>query len=89
MRPAPRASFGSGPSSERLLLACSAVVLLLFVSLSMLASNGGIITMRTILRAACSQQLPLDDVIQAGLTIRDPDLLRARAADMHEEERAA
>eukprot|EP00969_Alexandrium_andersonii_P336225 14861647-Alexandrium_andersonii.AAC.1 len=44
--------------------------------------------MGTVLRAAVDSFIPLDDVIQAGLTLRDPDLLRARAADKHDEDLA-
>eukprot|EP00969_Alexandrium_andersonii_P171103 7564071-Alexandrium_andersonii.AAC.1 len=40
--------------------------------------------MRSILRAAVNAQLPLGDIVQAGLTILGPDLLRAQAADMRE-----
>eukprot|EP00969_Alexandrium_andersonii_P257455 11382045-Alexandrium_andersonii.AAC.1 len=50
----------------------------------MLASNGGVVSTRSILRAAANARLPLDDTTQAGLTILDPDLLRAQAADLHE-----
>eukprot|EP00969_Alexandrium_andersonii_P225884 9975138-Alexandrium_andersonii.AAC.1 len=50
----------------------------------MLAPNGGVISMRSILRASVDTHLPLDDIVQAGLAILDPDLLRAQAADLHE-----
>eukprot|EP00969_Alexandrium_andersonii_P079355 3499299-Alexandrium_andersonii.AAC.1 len=50
----------------------------------MLSPNGGIVAMRSILRAAANANLPLGDIVRAGLAILDPDVLRAQAADLHE-----
>eukprot|EP00969_Alexandrium_andersonii_P260849 11532581-Alexandrium_andersonii.AAC.1 len=52
----------------------------------MLSSSGSIVTLGGILHRALNHDVPLDDVVQAGLLLRDPDLLRARAADAHDEQ---
>eukprot|EP00969_Alexandrium_andersonii_P331926 14669288-Alexandrium_andersonii.AAC.1 len=51
----------------------------------MLVSHGGNITLGAILRRAMDHSIPLDDIVHAGIVLRDPELLRARAADVHEE----
>eukprot|EP00969_Alexandrium_andersonii_P363234 15461482-Alexandrium_andersonii.AAC.1 len=52
-------------------------------------SHGGIVTMSSVLRKAVDSSIPLDDIAQAGIVLPDPDMLRARAADTHENNVAA
>eukprot|EP00969_Alexandrium_andersonii_P091453 4036486-Alexandrium_andersonii.AAC.1 len=51
----------------------------------MLSADGREVTMVGILHRAMNDHVPLEDVIAAGLLLRDPDFLRARAADEHDE----
>eukprot|EP00969_Alexandrium_andersonii_P068650 3028439-Alexandrium_andersonii.AAC.1 len=55
----------------------------------MLSSHSGVVTMSSILRKAVDTSIPLDDIVHAGIVLRDPDMLRARAADGHEDRVAA
>eukprot|EP00969_Alexandrium_andersonii_P201770 8914737-Alexandrium_andersonii.AAC.1 len=55
----------------------------------MVSSHSGIVTMSSVLRKAVDSSIPLGDTVQAGIVLRDPDMLRARAADTHENNVAA